>query len=81
LPVNFELQISISRKTKSKKKDLGAGYGTAKAGVGIAGMGARKPQMIMKSLIPIVMAGILGIYGMIVSVVLMKNSNPKIIRK
>merc|ERR1712021_185367 len=27
----------------------------------------------MKSLIPIVMAGILGIYGIIVSVVLMKN--------
>merc|ERR1712083_105813 len=29
----------------------------------------------MKSLIPVVMAGILGIYGMIVSVILIKNVN------
>lgn len=29
--------------------------------------------MIMKSLIPIVMAGILGIYGMIVGVILLKD--------
>lgn len=53
--------------------DIGAAYGTAKAGVGITGMGQRKPSMIMKSLIPIVMAGILGIYGMIVSVILLNN--------
>ena len=39
-------------------------------------MGQRKPNLIMKSLIPIVMAGILGIYGMIVSVLLIKNSRP-----
>ena len=36
-------------------------------------MGSRKPGLIMKSLIPVVMAGILGIYGMIVSVILIKN--------
>merc|ERR1712048_537821 len=53
--------------------NIGAAYGTAKSGVGIVGMGQRKPGMIMKSLIPVVMAGILGIYGMIVSVILMKN--------
>jgi ATP synthase proteolipid subunit len=54
--------------------NMGAAYGTAKSGVGITGMGQRRPNLIMKSLIPIVMAGILGIYGMIVSVLLIKNS-------
>lgn len=53
--------------------NIGAGYGTCKSGVGIVGMGSRKPNLIMKSLIPVVMAGILGIYGMIVSVILMKD--------
>ena len=51
-------------------KDLGAAYGTAKSGVGIASMGVLKPDLIMKSIIPVVMAGILGIYGMIVAVIL-----------
>ena len=50
--------------------DLGAAYGTAKSGVGIASMGVLKPDLIMKSIIPVVMAGILGIYGMIVAVIL-----------
>ena len=43
--------------------DLGAAYGTAKSGVGICSMGVLKPDLIMKSVIPVVMAGILGIYG------------------
>ena len=50
--------------------DIGAAYGTAKAGSGISSIGVWKPSIIMKSLIPVVMAGILGIYGMIVSVIL-----------
>ena len=50
--------------------DLGAAYGTAKSGVGIASMGVLKPDLIMKSIIPVIMAGILGIYGMIVAVIL-----------
>ena len=50
--------------------DLGAAYGTAKAGVGIASMGVLKPELIFKSIVPIIMAGILGIYGLIVAVIL-----------
>jgi len=50
--------------------NLGAAYGTAKSGVGICSMGVLKPQLIIRSVIPVVMAGILGIYGMIVSVIL-----------
>merc|ERR1711988_1110287 len=50
--------------------NLGAAYGTAKSGVGISSMGVVSPHLIMKSIIPVVMAGILGIYGMIVAVIL-----------
>ncbi|CAG9335430.1 unnamed protein product [Blepharisma stoltei] len=53
--------------------NLGAGYGTAKSGVGIASMGVIKPELIMKSLIPVVMAGVLGIYGLIVAVILVQK--------
>jgi V-type H+-transporting ATPase proteolipid subunit len=48
---------------------LGAAYGTAKSGVGIASMGVLKPELIFKSIVPIIMAGILGIYGLIVSII------------
>ena len=48
--------------------NLGAAYGTAKAGVGICTMGVLKPEKIIKAIIPVIMAGILGIYGLIVSV-------------
>ena len=50
--------------------NLGAAYGTAKSGVGICAMGIMKPSSIIKGVIPVIMAGILGIYGLIVSVIL-----------
>ena len=50
--------------------NLGAAYGTAKSGVGICTMGVLKPDKIIKSVIPVIMAGILGIYGLIVAVIL-----------
>ena len=53
--------------------NLGAAYGTAKSGIGISTMGVIKPELIMKSLIPVVMAGVLGIYGLIVSVILIQK--------
>ena len=33
-------------------------------------MGVLKPDLVMRSIIPVVMAGILGIYGVIVAVIL-----------
>ena len=45
-------------------------YGTAKSGVGIASMGAMKPDLVMRNIIPVIMAGVLGIYGLIVAVIL-----------
>lgn len=67
LPVLWSSQVHLSINIF---KDLGASYGTAKSGVGISSMGVLKPELIMKSIIPVVMAGILGIYGMIVAVIL-----------
>jgi len=69
--------------------DLGSCYGTAKAGVGVCAMGVLHPQLVMKSTIPTIMAGlfwlvpihadvillgILGIYGLIVAVLLSASS-------
>ncbi|CAN0340470.1 unnamed protein product, partial [Laminaria digitata] len=51
--------------------DGGAAYGTAKAGMGIGAMGVMHPQLVMRNIIPVVMAGVLGIYGLIVSVILL----------
>ena len=65
----------------------GAAYGTAKAGIGIAGVGTFRPDLIMKvsapsgqrghelteasqSLIPIVMAGIIAVYSLVIAVLL-----------
>ena len=45
----------------------------AKSGVGILIMGISKPEIIIKSVIPVIMAGILGIYGLIVAVILKQN--------
>eukprot|EP00040_Diaphanoeca_grandis_P017370 m.90420 g.90420 ORF g.90420 m.90420 type:complete len:229 (-) comp26396_c0_seq1:306-992(-) len=49
---------------------LGAAYGTAKAMIGMAECAMLKPELLMKSLIPIVMAGITAIYGLVVSVLI-----------
>merc|ERR1711959_206710 len=49
---------------------LGAAYGTSKSGVGVANMGVLHPDVVMKSIIPVVMAGVLGIYGLFVAVLL-----------
>ena len=50
--------------------NLGAAYGTAKSGVGICSMGVMRPDMVMRSIIPVVMAGVLGIYGLIIAVII-----------
>ena len=50
--------------------NLGAAYGTGKSGMGISALGVGKPEMVMKSIVPIVMAGVLGIYGLIIAVII-----------
>ncbi|CAG8746115.1 15635_t:CDS:2, partial [Acaulospora morrowiae] len=55
---------------------IGAAYGTAKAGIGIAGAGTFKPELIMKSLLPVVMAGIIAVYGLVMSVLISGTMDP-----
>ncbi|KAH9980260.1 V-ATPase proteolipid subunit C-like domain-containing protein [Lactifluus volemus] len=45
---------------------VGAAYGTSKAGIGIAGL----------SLIPVVMSGIIAVYGLVVSVLIAGGLDP-----
>uniref|UniRef100_A0A1D1Z3X7 V-type proton ATPase proteolipid subunit n=1 Tax=Anthurium amnicola TaxID=1678845 RepID=A0A1D1Z3X7_9ARAE len=52
---------------------LGAAYGTAKSGTGIAAMSVMRPELIMKCIIPVVMAGIIAIYGLVVAVLIAGN--------
>lgn len=49
--------------------NLGASYGTAKSAVGISSLAVIEPGKIFQGLIPIIMAGILGIYGVIIAVI------------
>ncbi|EJC98469.1 V-type ATPase [Fomitiporia mediterranea MF3/22] len=49
---------------------IGASYGTAKSGVGISAMSVLRPDLMMKCVIPVVMAGIIAIYGLVVSVLI-----------
>ncbi|KXJ26470.1 V-type proton ATPase 16 kDa proteolipid subunit [Exaiptasia diaphana] len=55
---------------------LGAAYGTAKSGTGIAAMSVMRPELIMKSIIPVVMAGIIAIYGLVVAVLIGSAISP-----
>lgn len=48
----------------------GSAYGTAKSGTGIASMAVARPDLVMKAIIPVVMAGIVAIYGLVVSVIM-----------
>ena len=57
--------------------NLGAAYGTAKAGVGVCHLAIMDHKLIIKGLVPCVMAGILGIYGLIISVLIVNQVKPK----
>ena len=54
---------------------FGAAYGTAKSGVGIASMGVLRPDLIIKNVVPVIMAGIIGIYGLVVAVLVSDGRN------
>jgi len=53
--------------------NFGAAWGTWRAGSGVCKMGVDYPKGIIKNIIPIVMAGVLGIYGLIVSVIIAQS--------
>lgn len=55
---------------------LGAAYGTAKSGIGISGVGTFRPDLIMKSLIPVVMSGIIAVYSLVIGVLISGDMGP-----
>lgn len=48
----------------------GAAYGTAKSAMGIAAMGVMRPELIIRSLLPVIMAGIIALYGLVVGLMM-----------
>mmetsp|Transcript_34701 Transcript_34701/g.65994 ORF Transcript_34701/g.65994 Transcript_34701/m.65994 type:complete len:202 (+) Transcript_34701:55-660(+) len=50
--------------------NFGSAWGTWQAGLGVCKMGIDYPKGVIKNIVPIVMAGVLGIYGLIVAVIL-----------
>lgn len=67
-----------SSKANSSPSPPGAGaaYGTAKSGIGIAGVGTFRPDLIMKCLIPVVMSGIIAVYALVVAVLIAQDLQP-----
>lgn len=53
--------------------NFGAAWGTWKSGTAVLHTGVRHPTSVMKNIIPIVMAGVIGIYGLIVAVILAES--------
>ena len=53
--------------------NAGAAYGTAKSSIGIMNLGLVEPNKIFRALIRVIMAGILGIYGLIISVLMVQK--------
>jgi ATP synthase proteolipid subunit len=54
----------------------GSAWGTWRAGLGVCHMGIDHPAGIIKNIVPIVMAGVLGIYGLIVAVIITQAVSP-----
>lgn len=58
---------------------FGAAYGTVKTGIAVSTIGVNRPDLTTRGIIPIVMAELLAIYGLIVSVIIsgqIANSRP-----
>ena len=53
--------------------NIGSAYGTAKSGMGIASMAVTRPHLAFKSIVPVIMAGILSIYGLIIAVLISQS--------
>ncbi|KAF1742790.1 hypothetical protein MXB_5047 [Myxobolus squamalis] len=54
---------------------IGSAYATAKAGVAVAAISVMRPELTMKSLLPVIMGGIVAIYGLVVAIVLLSSAS------
>lgn len=57
---------------------LGAAYGIAKSGIGISAVSVLRPDMMIRNLMPPILAGILAIYGLVVAVVISSSLKEKV---
>ena len=49
---------------------IGSAYGMSKAGIAVCSIGIMHPHKLMKSLMPVIMAGMIGIYGLLIGIIL-----------
>merc|ERR1711934_554703 len=49
---------------------IGSAYGMSKAGIAVCSIGIMHPDKLMKSLMPVIMAGLIGIYGLLIGIIL-----------
>jgi len=49
---------------------IGSGYGTAKSSIGLFKVCVEHPEQIYRGLMPIIMAGIVGIYGLVAAIII-----------
>lgn len=56
---------------------LGAAYGIAKSSIGISAVSVLRPDMLVRNLMPPIMAGIVGIYGLVISVLILNTLEEK----
>ncbi|OBT58251.1 V-type proton ATPase proteolipid subunit 2 [Pseudogymnoascus sp. 24MN13] len=55
---------------------MGAAYGTFRSGAAVAAVGVERPDLVMKSLLPTVMAGIISVYALVVSLLIVGDMSP-----
>lgn len=55
----------------------GAAYGSAQAGLGLCRAGSKNPNMVIKGIIPVAMAGVRGIYGLVLSIIILSGIHPE----
>ena len=48
--------------------NAGSAYGSFRAAIGISTVGVFDEKKLVRSIVPVVMAGILGIYGLIIAI-------------
>lgn len=56
---------------------IGAGYATAKTGVSAVNVCVMRPELLTRAVLPVVMAGIVGLYGVIVGIAMIVKLNPE----
>lgn len=53
---------------------MGAAYGTSQAGIGLCRGSAKRPSVTIKAIIPVAMAGVRGIYGLVLSIIILASA-------